>query len=81
MINITKSLYDPAVEQKGEIKGIREAIIIMLTTRFSNGSNAIIQIIQSETNINVLKDWLVKIVLLNSLSDIEKVITRISDNL
>lgn len=68
-------------EKKGEAKGIRESIGIILTTKFSDISNTIIQTIETENNINVLKDWLVKIILLNSLSDIEKVITKKNDNI
>lgn len=79
---MTKSLYNPAVERKGEkkgeakgeAKGIRESIVTILTIKFSDISTTITQTIESETNINVLKDWLVKIISLNDLSDIEKMI-------
>lgn len=85
---MTKSLYDPTVErkgeekgeEKGEAKGIIESIIIILTTKFPDISNTIIQKIECENNINELKNFLVKIISINDLSDIEKIITRKNDN-
>lgn len=83
VVNMIRTLYDPLVEKKGQLKLAKESIIAILTDKFSVISDNIINTILSEDDVNTLKYWLVKVASLNSITEVEEIIgnKKTNDNI
>jgi hypothetical protein len=73
---LIKSLYDPAVEMKGEIKGIIKAINVLLN-EFGNIPKNLEIKINEQTDLDILSNWLKILAKVKSIKEFEDKINQL----